>query len=76
MPKTETHFPQVPLEIVKKIVEEENGGEIDGETPEKFKRPTKKVTNGQPSAQADPEGENAMSFKPEYLPRMEERRVP
>ncbi len=76
MPKTETHFPQVPLEIVRKILEAENGGEIDGETPEKFRGPTKKVTNGQPSAQAGPEGEDAMSLKPEYLPSMEERRVP
>jgi hypothetical protein len=48
----------VRLEIIKKIVEEENGGQIDGETPEQLRGPTKKVTNRRPSVQAEPEGEN------------------
>lgn len=42
---TKTHFPQVPVEIVKKIAEEQNAEPIEMETPEQLRGPTKKVTN-------------------------------
>jgi hypothetical protein len=42
---TKTHFPQVPLETVKKIAEEQNAEPIEMETPEQLRGPTKKVTN-------------------------------
>jgi len=47
-----THFPQVPIEIAKKIAEEENGPRINEETPEQLR------ANGKPSAQVKPEDEN------------------
>jgi len=43
--KTKTHFPQVPLEIVKKIAEKENGEIIKQDRPEQLRWPTKKRTN-------------------------------
>jgi hypothetical protein len=59
VPNTKTHYPQVPLEIAKKIAEEENGPQVNEETPEQLRGPTKKVTNGKSSAQVKPEDENA-----------------
>jgi hypothetical protein len=52
--KTKTHFPQVPLEIVKKIVEEENGEYLDEETPELLRGPAKDGTNGEVSVEVRP----------------------
>jgi len=58
VPNAKTHFPQIPLEIVKKIVEEENGEPLANEKPEQLRGPTKKkAANGTPSAQAKPEEE-------------------
>ena len=59
MPNAKTHFPQIPLEIVKKIVEEENGEPMVNERPEPLRGPTKRkrATNGTPSAQVKPEDE-------------------
>ncbi len=59
VPNTKTHYPQVPLEIAKKIAEEENGLQVNEETPEQLRGPTKKVADGNPSAQVKREGENA-----------------
>jgi hypothetical protein len=59
VPNTKTHFPQVPLEIAKKIAEEESSAQVSEETPEQLRGPTKKVTNGKSSAQVKPEDENA-----------------
>jgi hypothetical protein len=59
---TKTHYPQVPLEIVNKIIEEENAPQVNEETPEQLRGPTKKATNGKSSAQVKPEGENAESL--------------
>ena len=53
-----THFPQVPLEIVKKIIEEENGPQVNEETPEQLRGPTKKAAHGKPSVHVKLEGEN------------------
>jgi len=47
--KTKTHFPQVSLEIVKKIAEEENGELINQDRPEQLREPTEKRTNGNAS---------------------------
>jgi hypothetical protein len=56
---TKTHFPQVPLEIVKKMAEEQNGVPVGKETPEQLRGSTKKAASDKPSAQVKPEGENA-----------------
>ena len=58
MPNTKTHYPQVSLEIAKKIAEEENGPQVNEETHEQLGGPTKKAATGKHSPQVEPEGEN------------------
>ncbi len=50
MPNTKTHFPQVPVEVVKKIAQEQDGEPIEKETPEQLRGPTEKEPTGKPSA--------------------------
>lgn len=48
MPKFKTYFPQVPVEVAKKVAE----AEANGHASERLQRPTKKSANG--NALADP----------------------
>lgn len=44
MPKTKTHFPQVPVEIAKKVALAESNGEAT--VSDALKQPKKKGSNG------------------------------
>ena len=48
MPKTKTHFEQVPLEIAKKAAEAESNG--DAKASNALEQPKKKSPNGSASA--------------------------
>lgn len=61
VPNTKTHFPQVPLETVKRMAEEQDGEPIEPiekGTPEQLRGPAKKAMHGKSSVQAKPESED------------------
>jgi hypothetical protein len=53
MLKAKTYFPQVPVEIAKKVAKAES----NGHATEALKRPTKKSTNGRGLAEPIPDEE-------------------
>lgn len=55
MRSAKTHYPQVPVEVAKKIAEEQSGTLIEKEMPEQPRGPTTKESGKKP-AQLDNEG--------------------